>query len=233
MVVVMGLGALLLGAGSTDSGVITLGGSGDSPIVGIERAGTVVCSGVLVDARVVVTASACLENTDAGAGAGSICVDVGAACVAPSATSVDPTGTVAALTLPADQSPTPIPYGRSDAPPAVGDALATSGFGDVTAPALTILSTDGHFYIVSPGSSTFTVTDLGSPGTFTPETSDNGDPVDSVYGILTALPTASSPNLRYTRLDPLARGFLDPIVQGTRDVELPGGCSVAKVSVRR
>jgi hypothetical protein len=194
-----------------------------SALVGVVVGGQLACSGVLVDARLVVTAASCVSAT-ATAGA-PVCLAIAGICSAAPTAHVDPSGQVAAFVLPADALAEPITYGRGIDTPVAGDAVSIQGYDDPASLVGTLVASSATSYTAIIGSDandaagSFQPTDLGSPFTFTPPASADGTVTTAVYGILTSLPAPDAGptgEAVYARLDALAQSFLDPLVQGTR-----------------
>jgi hypothetical protein len=189
-----------------------------SALVGVAVNGQLVCTGVLVDARLVVTAASCVPPT---VPASAICLAISGVCTAAPTAKLDPSGTIAAFVLSADALATPITYGRGEDAPVAADQANVQGYEDPSSLVATITASTAATYTTILDSGSYLPTDLGSPLTFTPQASGDGTLTTAVYGVLVSLPAASdadagSSDAVYARLDTIASSFLDPLVQGTR-----------------
>jgi hypothetical protein len=196
-----------------------------SALVGVVVNGQIVCTGVLVDAQLIVTAASCVPPST------SICLAIAGVCTPAPAPKIDPSGEVAAFVLSAEALAEPIPYGRGLDSPVAGDAVSIQGYDDPASLVGTLVASSATTYTAILGSDaddavgSFQPTDLGSPFTFTPPASADGTLTTAVYGILVSLPAAdagANGQAVYARLDALAQSFLDPLVQGTRSVPYEG-----------
>jgi hypothetical protein len=229
--------ALILVGGITGAKSATAGGAIDagafdasappsgpfSALVGIVVGGQLTCTGVLVDARLVVTAASCLPPS--GSASTPLCLAIAGVCSAAPSAHLDPSGQVAAFVLPADALAQPITYGRGVDTPVAGDAVSIQGYDDPASLVGTLVASNATTYTAILGSGaddaegSFQPADLGSPFTYTPPASADGTLTTAVYGILVSLPAAdagANGQAVYARLDALAASFLDPLVQGTR-----------------